>query len=526
GWSTVLLNSDGILWMFGNIGKVNYGFTPFEPYARKLGFPPAYPATSKQRYEPSTAVAQFSTGRACVLGLSDDGKVWHWQKQVAFLVKPLHVDVEENRVTRVVAGMTSIKREGQANRSLLGWEEASMYVNNVGIVYWRHIIAPERLDSDADSLLMDTTTIPGTGFRRPHNRQNDDLDTSIGEVVNHIVLERYIVFTTDDNQIFYFDTSTSSTAVAVELTSFYSNETPFQIRDIQGSFQSFAVFTTSGSILTGTVTNLEEPTRLPTIIHSHQGSSIISLAYGDHHFLALRANGVMSAYGRELNSCGAFGLGNNWDTAPLRGVGVTDFAGNGVVLGDRGREIWFEPLMKVWLEDMREKGRDTARGNMVLERDNRENFETIKAVGDFTEGEGRKWEKGVTAEGDMGAYFVLKVAAAGWHSAALVLVDEEKAEQARQNHIIKPEERSVTPQETLDRDGRTQGIDTPWNGSSRAPWSVFNWALELGRWFLGLTDRDARTAEGQQSSAETDRESDRYTWTDQPFPSLNIHGPS
>lgn len=100
--------------MFGNIGGVDYGFRPFEPYARKLGFPPAYPATSKERYEPSTAVAQFSTGRACVLGLSDDGKVWHWQKQVAFLVKPLHVDVEENRVTRVVAGKACMY---QASRS-------------------------------------------------------------------------------------------------------------------------------------------------------------------------------------------------------------------------------------------------------------------------------------------------------------------------------------------------------------------------------------------------------------------------
>ncbi|KAL9612485.1 MAG: hypothetical protein Q9167_002916 [Letrouitia subvulpina] len=403
-----------------------------------------------------------------------------------------------------------------------------MYVNDVGIVYWRHIVSHERSDSDADSLLLDTTTIPGTGFRRLRNHQNDGLDPIIGEVVNHIVLEKYIVFTTDTNQIFFFDTLTSSTAVPVELTSFYlqqSNDMPFQIRDIQGSFRSFAVFTTSGLILTGTVTtNLEEPTQAPTIIQSLQESSTISLAYGDHHFLALRANGIVSAYGRELNSCGAFGLGNHWNTAPLRGVGVTDFAGSGMVLGDHGREVWFEPLMKFWLQDMREKGTGTARGDEILARGNRENFEVIEAMGDYSEREGRKWEEGVTAEGDMGAYFVLKVAAAGWHSAALVLVDEEKAEQARQNHVIKPEERSVTPRETLDRDGRTRGIDPSWNEPSRALWDVFNWAWELGRWFLGLTDRDARTAEGQQSSAETDGESVRYTWTDQPFPTLGANG--
>ena len=91
--------------MFGNIGDAEYSVKPFEPQAKKLGFPSAYPATTVERYEPSTAIAQFSTGRACVLGLADDGKVWHWQKQTALLVKPLHVDVDNNRVTRVAAGM-------------------------------------------------------------------------------------------------------------------------------------------------------------------------------------------------------------------------------------------------------------------------------------------------------------------------------------------------------------------------------------------------------------------------------------
>ena len=71
----------------------------------RLDFPSAYPPTTKNRYEPSTAIAQFSTGRKHVLGLADDGKVWQWNTNQARLIKPLHVDVGEKRVSRVVAGM-------------------------------------------------------------------------------------------------------------------------------------------------------------------------------------------------------------------------------------------------------------------------------------------------------------------------------------------------------------------------------------------------------------------------------------
>lgn len=73
--------------------------------AKRLTFPSAYPPTTKTRHEPSTAISQFSTGRAHILGLADDGKVWQWNNEEARLVKPLHVDVSDKVVTRVVAGM-------------------------------------------------------------------------------------------------------------------------------------------------------------------------------------------------------------------------------------------------------------------------------------------------------------------------------------------------------------------------------------------------------------------------------------
>lgn len=89
--------------MFGIFDGLRYG--PLGPPGpNRLDFPPAYPQTTNNRYEPSTAIRQYSTGRASVLGLADDGKIWMWESLMGFQVKPMHVDLVENKVTRVVAG--------------------------------------------------------------------------------------------------------------------------------------------------------------------------------------------------------------------------------------------------------------------------------------------------------------------------------------------------------------------------------------------------------------------------------------
>ena len=75
-----------------------------DPNLKRLSFPPAYPPTTNRRYEPSTAIRQYSTGRSTVLGLADDGKVWMWRSMVGFQIRPLHVDLVRNKVRRVVAG--------------------------------------------------------------------------------------------------------------------------------------------------------------------------------------------------------------------------------------------------------------------------------------------------------------------------------------------------------------------------------------------------------------------------------------
>ena len=110
GWSTVLLNSNGQLWSVGVLnGQIDFRTESL----RLLKYPPAYPATSSERYEPSTAVQQFSIGRSRALALSDDGRIWEWSdfKTPAQLVKFFTLDTDparskngDGKVTKVVAG--------------------------------------------------------------------------------------------------------------------------------------------------------------------------------------------------------------------------------------------------------------------------------------------------------------------------------------------------------------------------------------------------------------------------------------
>ena len=438
-----------------------------------------------------------------------------------------------------------------------------MYVMNVGIIYWASVRESDLVQGGQqealqvhDAMLIESVTIPGTGYQRKRNERSidDSLESRIGQVTNHVVLAGYIVFTTDLNKIFCYRTTFPMPALDVpepiELSTFYNAlpDQPFIVRDIQGAFTRFAVFTDSGNIITGTEEFLNQfhhastsstadspiPLPLPDIIPSLQSKNIISLAFGDHHFHALHANGTITSYAQELNRCGALGLGSSM-TAELRGVLVAPGrAGHGLGHGrlpdGEGRTVWFEPLMEKWLEDVGSKFEDTEateRHEMLLS-----GHEGVrKALADYLEQKGSKWEEGVTKDGEMGAYFTLKVAAAGWHSAALVLVDEEKAEKAREKHIVKPspqKSRDPSPAPSLQSNDSYEVIDSPGEQLINAVYDMYEWLWWFGRWFLGLTQRDAaREVAKEQHNNATGEEMDdglevMYTWSNDPFPRLRL----
>lgn len=349
---------------------------------------------------------------------------------------------------------------------------------------------------DLGDYTADMFIIPGTGYRRkPDDRDLNTLESRVGEVTNHIVLVAYIVFTTDKDKIFCYpipsfninDRKWFPRSEPIELSTFYPDNprSPFHIRDLQGSYRSFAVFTDSGSVLMGSRTLLDShsghssPLLSPVVIPGLQGKSVISIAFGDHHFLALNSYGEISSYGIERQSCGSLGLGA-MSISYLRGL--RHLSGDSRLRKREGRSVWFEPMMTKWLEDMREKMNDdeaSERAKMIRRR----HEGACAALSDYFEREGRKWEGGITGEGELGAYFVLKVSAAGWSSAALVLVDEEKAEKARRKHIVVSISKDQSPvdqikEETVAYSAREYAVD---------------FIVRAGRWLSWLDDSGCRS---------------------------------
>ncbi|KAL8793962.1 MAG: hypothetical protein Q9195_003475 [Heterodermia aff. obscurata] len=336
-------------------------------------------------------------------------------------------------------------------------------------------------------------------------------------VTHHIVLEGYIVFTTDNDKLFAFGTAStteeSSQSWPVELTTFFSSQgtSSVHIQDLQGSFRTFAVFKSSGEVLTGSTTcidtfitasksqhrtsTLPQPARIASL----QCQSVVTLAFGDYHIHALHANGTISSFGVDPERVGAFGLGHAL-AAGLRGAQNSRTTRDQMLDGKHRRTIWFEPLMLQWLSYCYA----TIQPRLMIDL-----FpDWVFKSGEWFEQQGSRWEEGIhDGDNDLPAYFALKVSAAGWHSAALVLVDEEKAEKARCKHIKQPSEDE-------NESSTTGQLD------ARLAW-IWEWFFGLVRWFLGLTARDAAADIGRNSTSRRGGSGRvRYVWEDQEPPHL------
>ena len=509
---------------------------------RRLAFPPGYPPTTKTRYEPSTAIQQYSTGRSHILGLSDDHKVWLWTRDQGVQIEFLALPLKSEDVLRVVAGCVTDPFGCLfilANK-VTGWDRSSLYVKNTGIVFWNPSLHGAK--ADADTVLIHASVVPATAHHR--NKQRNRLGTSpaseIGEVTHHIVLEGYIVFTTDNDKLFAFSTAAtneeSSQSSPVELTTFFSSQStsPVHIQDLQGSFRSFGVFKSSGEVLTGStslidtfmaVSKSQQPTGTlpqPARIASLQYQSVITLAFGDYHIHALHANGTVSSFGVDPERVGAFGLGHAI-AAGLRGAQGSRTTRDQILDGEHRRTVWFEPLMLHWLSYCFA----TLQPRLMIDLCP----DWVFKSGEWFEQQGSRWEEGIHDDKEeLPAYFALKVSAAGWHSAALVLVDEERAEKARRIHIKQPLEvgkaSDTTRNGSVSVEQGHQGSWVLWEQLATSIAWIWTWSRWLVRWFLGLTARDAATAAADRSPHSSTshgggKDSVRYVWEDQELPHLS-----
>ena len=516
GWSTTLLTAKGALYIVGVIDglQMNQRNPPYMQRVMMEPVPLNYPTgyvPPYERYDQSTAIKQFSAGRAHVLALSDSGRIWSWQdiQFPAWHVRFPNIEVKED-------GRSTGK--GVVKKVVAGWNKSAALIEGTGIVVWDVIQRRDRNAHEDTALVLQSVTVPRTNESKPNKRasrlpeaevsRGNDL---IGEVQNFIVLEHYLVFCTSKGRVFaaqiLWTRDQQDIGQPFELPLSRSGEEDESFaEDVQGSFRSFAVFTRSGNVLTSDELRIErvlqtqttDDSQICTRIPALQRRQVIQLAFGDYHFHALHSPGYITSYGTEPQCCGALGLGGHGDgEGRLRGIRYQGVGGDGRLIPHayaEGRRVWFEREKRSWIQFLTSGGHDHAEAiERIRMAIGSPDLRCQGEVSEWVEQEGRDWEIkfGVRSEnGDEGnAYFALSVTAAGWHSGALVLVNDDMATKLKRA----VEERD--PAEPLPSSSRTADENkSEDNGTSSSEAtaspsylsSALNTTLDYGRWALGL----------------------------------------
>lgn len=334
---------------------------------------------------------------------------------------------------------------GEIKQVVAGWSRSSALVSGVGIVVWDPVERDHGDEGTDTMLVLEHAEIPKTGYQRVKGVQDTDeqreLSEEVGVVMNYIMLEHFVVFTTDIGRVFCGRFGEKNAVDEIVELRQLRHEKGMPI-DVQGSFRSFAVFR-DGEVITSDQNYLEscmqhrqtnpEQAGLPGLkkIPALQHNDVISVAFGDYHYLALHANGKITSYGTENTACGSLGLGMNHDNivGRARGIVYDRFNSNGQLLPHAytsGRQVWFDGRKNEWLA---QTAHDQAHAQESEERRQMwANDPNVQGeVSEWFEQEARAWDQDGGEDG-LGAHFALRVSAAGWHSGALVLVNEELAQ--------------------------------------------------------------------------------------------------
>lgn len=245
GWSTALMNARGQIFVAGvlNGQSGDVPIVSFTPVPVHVSSSPT--STIVDSYHPSTAIEQFSLGRASMLGLSDSGIVWQWH---SFYTSPVAMDI-----TDVVIDFEDSfgRRNHQVTKVVAGWTHNTAYIESIGLLrYW-----------DAQKGLRPRQDLNKLVVPPPAGDTSDLHD--FPKLQTYIVLEAHIVFLTVNNELYAWPLS-AKIPTPVELTSFYAPTHGEKIRDLQGTFQNFGVITEGGIVLLGSSDLLHQYCHLST----------------------------------------------------------------------------------------------------------------------------------------------------------------------------------------------------------------------------------------------------------------------
>ena len=156
-------------------------------------------------------------------------------------------------------------------------------------------------------------------IERPEETNNDPRST---EIIGIMVGDGYLVYLTKAGTVHRANLNDDSISATTLLSSFLLEEfnTTPQLSYLSGSFYHFGLFNTAGKVLVGNVST--QQTTPPLIPPGLQNRGVISLSWGDWHALALCEDGSILSWGKELRANGCLGMGYQ-DFEEARGMGLT-----------------------------------------------------------------------------------------------------------------------------------------------------------------------------------------------------------
>jgi len=422
GYFTAILTTSGEVWVRASLPQPGWSLASRRDLLvrvlewRLCRFPPDDEHLSEDRH--ARTVEQISATREGVVGLTESGAMWYW-----YWEDPGGQLVHSN--VRMVRG---------------GWNTCSAM----------------RPHPDCEVLVWRVTRLVIEQIPRAILMTSARLSDYIGEVVNWVMMRDYILLVTQPGRVWawHIDQSiTETTPIELPIELKRQDCTVHEeVADVCGWLERFALLMRNGEVLIGTLQALEQHVELGIPLEFQkipalQKTGVIKIAFGDWHYHALHKDGTISSYGHEPEGCGALGIGGPGPSLARRG-----FSSDHILKSEcltTGRRVHFEPQKEAWVRHLA-KAYTVGRGTEDWPGD-----DTWYELSEWVEERLRAWAtpenedmilpewKGcITREGDIEedsetpAYFATSVAACGWHSAALVLVDAAKAESIKRKYKL------------------------------------------------------------------------------------------
>ncbi|KAH3660441.1 hypothetical protein OGAPHI_007027 [Ogataea philodendri] len=307
GYTFCVLTTGGDLYFTGRNWHGMTGLSQPGPSSRDYHFARESPSTyqpgrcvNKAEVPPGVKINQIGCGRSHFIGFdTHNQRLFTWDS-MGRLKKGVELALyfdDNNKITNEILMIRA------------GWSFSTCLVHNVGIVVWNRRENLKQVDGEYGPVRATVSVIDGTST-----------------ILDYIVLDSFLIYLTDNGDLYKvklsgdFGSRIGSGKLLKEFQEYVDRHSqqvgkrPRFVR-LSGSFDQFSAITNDDQVLFG-----NRQSDHPKIYKELQHNSVISIAVGDYHYLALNKKGELYSWGRESHKNGCLGLGKLTDALSREGV--------------------------------------------------------------------------------------------------------------------------------------------------------------------------------------------------------------